>query len=127
MRNSKSGFYGLPVEIISDPNDEKYVTTDSDLMFIDHKGMEWFVPRGYKTDGKSVPKIFWQIAGTPYAPDTLPAAIIHDWYCDKKVRSHKRTHQVWCEMLRHLPKVGMIRRKYLCLAVKWFGPKWDNK
>lgn len=41
------------------------------------------VPKGYITDGASVPRIFWFIY-PPNRPDYLPAAIIHDYLCDKE-------------------------------------------
>jgi hypothetical protein len=39
------------------------------------------VPKGYITDGASIPRIFWSFY-PPNRPDYLPAAIVHDHLCD---------------------------------------------
>jgi hypothetical protein len=123
----KRGFYGLPMKLKSDPNEKRHVYTKSDLFYVDKNGLEWFVPRNYKTDGKSVPAVFWVVVGTPLAPDTLPAAVVHDYFCEYKTRPSKRVHEVWGEMLEDLPNVGWFRRKTMNWAVRWFGPRWKVK
>jgi hypothetical protein len=40
------------------------------------------VPKGYKTNGADIPRIFWSIY-PPNRSDFLPAVIIHDYLCDK--------------------------------------------
>lgn len=39
------------------------------------------VPKGYKTNGADVPRIFWSFF-PPYRSDYLPAVIVHDYLCD---------------------------------------------
>lgn len=39
------------------------------------------VPEGYRTNGASIPRIFWSIF-PPNKSDCLPAVIIHDYLCD---------------------------------------------
>ncbi|MBE3607066.1 DUF1353 domain-containing protein [Campylobacter sp. RM13119] len=41
------------------------------------------VPKGYKTDGANVPRIFWSIF-PPNSPEYLSAIVIHDYLCDRK-------------------------------------------
>lgn len=40
------------------------------------------VPKGYITDGASIPKALWSFVGSPYSPRFMTAAIVHDWHCD---------------------------------------------
>ena len=40
------------------------------------------VPEGFRTDGASVPRLFWWLF-PPNRTDYLPCAIIHDFLCDK--------------------------------------------
>jgi hypothetical protein len=37
------------------------------------------VPKGFITDGASVPKVLWSLGWTPFAKDTLEAAVVHDY------------------------------------------------
>lgn len=123
----KRGFYRLPIRAEFDPNDPKYIETQSDLFYVDKNGIEIFVGAGYRTDGKSVPKWFWSIVGHPLAPNTLPAAIIHDYLCETELFDSKRVHQIFDEALKDLPKVGFWQRTALVLAVKTFGPRFKAK
>lgn len=40
------------------------------------------VPKGYLTDGASIPQPLWSLIGSPYLPEFITAAIAHDWCCD---------------------------------------------
>ena len=39
------------------------------------------VPKGYKTNGANIPRIFWSIF-PPNSPEYLSAIIVHDFVCD---------------------------------------------
>lgn len=41
------------------------------------------VPKGYITDGATIPRLLWFIY-PPNRPDYLPAAIVHDYLCDEE-------------------------------------------
>lgn len=40
------------------------------------------VPRGYLSDGASVPRILWRLLSPPIDPVTLTPSIVHDWLYD---------------------------------------------
>lgn len=40
------------------------------------------IPRGYAFDGASIPRALWWLIGSPFEPDLMLAACVHDWYCD---------------------------------------------
>lgn len=40
---------------------------------------------GYKTDGASVPRVFWQLF-PPFRPEYFTAAVIHDFLCSRALR-----------------------------------------
>ena len=42
------------------------------------------VPKGYKTNGANIPRIFWSLF-PPNKSDFLPAVIVHDYLCAKKL------------------------------------------
>jgi len=57
------------------------------------------VPKGYKTNGADIPRIFWSIY-PPNRSDFLPAVIIHDYLCDKG--EYKRADDLFEECLKEL-------------------------
>jgi hypothetical protein len=40
------------------------------------------IPKNFRTDGASVPRVFWCIY-PPNRTDYLPCAVIHDYLCDR--------------------------------------------
>lgn len=45
--------------------------------------MHWVsIPPGYYFDGASIPRWLWSFIGSPFEPDLMTAACVHDWYCD---------------------------------------------
>lgn len=38
------------------------------------------LPKGYVTDGASIPRVFWSLY-PPYKPEWLTAVVIHDYLC----------------------------------------------
>ena len=46
-------------------------------------GIEVCVEKGFITDGQSVPWYAWWFAGVPQDSRVLPAAVIHDWFCEE--------------------------------------------
>ena len=39
------------------------------------------IPAGFEFDGATIPKAAWAIIGSPFQPDFMVAACVHDWYC----------------------------------------------
>lgn len=48
------------------------------------------VPKGYRFDGASIPKLFWSFVGNPFEADLVEAACVHDFYCDNATVYHDR-------------------------------------
>ena len=40
------------------------------------------VPKGYSSNGASIPRWFQPIVGRPWESEYAEAALVHDWYCD---------------------------------------------
>ncbi len=87
------------------------------------------VPRGFVSDGASVPKLLWNI----YPPfgKYLEAAIVHDWYC---VLGHKGESPIDYKMAAELFKEAMKvcgvskwRRNKMYWAVRLGGPKFQAR
>ena len=56
------------------------------------------IPKGFTTDGASVPRIFWSIF-PPNRTDYLPCAIVHDFLCD--LQEYKKADKCFLECLKH--------------------------
>lgn len=37
------------------------------------------VPAGFRTDGASLPRLLWPVLGSPFSPELIDAAIVHDY------------------------------------------------
>lgn len=91
------------------------------------------VPKGYRTDGASVPRIFWSLF-PPNRTDYLPAAIIHDYLTD--LEEYRKADDYFSEIFNelHIDKfskffmVGAVRLYHLLrYGVKWWGePTYKN-
>ena len=42
-------------------------------------GKVFAVPAGFHYDGASIPAVAWQAIYTPFSPDVMGAALVHDW------------------------------------------------
>ena len=57
------------------------------------------VPKGYRTNGANIPRIFWGMY-PPNRSDFLPAVIIHDYLCDKE--EYEKADDLFERCLREL-------------------------
>lgn len=96
-----------------------------DLTYIDPSGGTWTAQKGFLTDGASIPQVFWSIVGGPFDGPYRNAAIIHDWYCDKKGKRWQDVHRIFYYASR-AAGVGDIKAKILYAAVMFGGPRWGR-
>lgn len=97
--------------------------TKSALRYTDPNGWVWEAKKGLETDGASIPKWAQWYTGGPYDKSFLKAAVVHDHYCDRHVRSWWRTHRAFYYMLVDLG-VPIEKAKVMYYAVFVGGPKW---
>ncbi|HDZ5006192.1 TPA: DUF1353 domain-containing protein [Campylobacter jejuni] len=55
------------------------VISDYAFSLTNYKGI---VPKGFKTDGASIPRLFWSFF-PPFKSEYFSACVIHDWLCEK--------------------------------------------
>ena len=72
------------------------------------------IPKNFRTDGASVPRIFWSIF-PPNRTDYLPCAIIHDYLCDKG--EYKKADKYFKECLKEI-SVSKFTRYVFYYAVR---------
>lgn len=91
--------------------------------FVDATGLGWQARKGLLTDGASIPPWAQPLVGGPFEKAFIKAAIIHDHYCDRRVRPWRQTHRVFYDALlkSDVPK-GKAGIMYFAVMVG--GPKW---
>lgn len=94
---------------------------ESDLL-----GKTIAVPKGFISDGASVPQVFWSI----YPPfgRYLEAAVVHDWYCVQGQMGRSpidsvQAAKVFLEAME-VCKTPKWKRLKMYWAVRVFGPKF---
>lgn len=105
-------------------SDGRHMRLVKPFAFVDHRGLPWIVPSGAVTDGASIPSPFWSIVGGPFEGKYRDAAVIHDYYCDVRVRPWQMTDRVFYEAMI-VSGVSQREAKILYMAVVYGGPRWD--
>lgn len=106
---------------------DKYeAITNGEFTFTDSKGISWPVPKGYVTNGASVPRAYWSLFGSPLTSDYTVPVILHDYHAALRQRSPDEVNRMFYEALR-AAGVGEQKSKVLFYAVSQFGPHWEAK
>lgn len=91
-------------------------------MIIVVSGKTWRVPKGFVTDGASVPRLLWRIA-TPMSGAHAEAAVLHDWLysldCLIKL-THKEADAIFLEAMKVMGTTFVVRNT-LFTGVDVFG------
>jgi hypothetical protein len=106
-----------------DPEGRSF-TLDEPFGYIDPSGTRWQAEKGLVTDGASIPWPLWSIVGGPFEDKYRRAAVIHDFYCDRKYRAWERVHRVFYDAMI-TAGVSPVKAKMMYYAVWRFGPRWS--
>lgn len=98
-----------------------------DFGFVDSTSTGWQTNAGDPTDGASIPPELQWIVGGSFDKKFVPAAVIHDRYCDWR-RAHrvypwKATHRMFYQALL-ATGVKNAKARLMYYAVYTFGPRW---
>ena len=98
----------------------------SQFRFHDPNGLEWRVPPSVKVDGASIPQPFWSFIGGPFSGPYVNASVVHDYFCEVKVRTAYDTHKnFYYGMLAS--DVKMWKAKFMFWVVRTFGEDWKTE
>ncbi len=86
------------------------------------------VPKGFHTDGASIPRIFWTMIGGPARSAFMEAAVLHDWLYVKDSNpeyghpevDRKEADDIFYGLLKK-NRVHPVRSWLMWLAVRSFG------
>ena len=83
------------------------------------------VPRGFITDGASIPRFFWRVLGHPYDGRVIRAAVRHDWaYSTGSVPRAVADREFYDNLCRD--GNGWLRARLFFLGVRLFGRRHYN-
>jgi hypothetical protein len=78
------------------------------------------IPRTFPSDGATIPRPLWPFVGSPFSPDSLEAAVVHDYLYSMALGTRKDADKLFHKMLRQ-GGVGRLRAGLMWLAVRLFG------
>lgn len=119
---AQAQFDGKP--LVTMDEDGRTLILERAFSFKDAAGKTWRVPKGTRVDGASIPKVFWSLIGGPLEGQYRNASIIHDYYCDTKLRAWKDVHRNFYEGMI-VGGVAESKAKLMYFAVYKFGPRWE--
>lgn len=90
-----------------------------------HTGQYHRIPSGFTTDGASIPRLFWRVIDTPFSPDIIAAAIIHDSLYSTGCVSRKVADEEFSRRLKE--KNGRIKSFLMWIGVRLGGWLCFNK
>jgi hypothetical protein len=112
------------VEIVPAPTGGRIFKLAGDLWYRTDilTDMPWIcVPRGYESDGASVPRLFWRFF--PPSGQYTGAALVHDWLCDERPCTAQQAAAIFDEAMIDLGVPARVRWP-MVKAVRWFGPRF---
>ncbi len=91
--------------------------------FVDSNSVHWDVSSGYISNGASIPPTLWPVVGGPLDGPYRDAAVIHDYYCDKRTRSSDDTHRMFYEAaVARGTSPNIASTMYM--GIIFGGPRW---
>lgn len=126
--NVSAGSYKGQVKVLFvEPKrpDDRNVQLLEPFGYKDSKGVDWDVPAGYVSDGASIPWSLWSFIGGPYDGPYRDAAIIHDYFCEMKLRTWEDTHAMFLEaaIKRGVPE---STAQTMYAGILYGGPRWPK-
>lgn len=99
---------------------------NNDFGFFDGASL-WLAKKDDRTDGASIPSVFWVLIGHPFNTNYIEAAVVHDHFCQKgkQTRTWQDTHRMFYSALVATNRLDYITAKAMFYAVYLFGPRWD--
>lgn len=106
------------------PSERVYALNASIKVQIDGTTLD--IPFGFKTDGASIPRFAWITTGTPFAPEHIRAAVIHDWLYQSGTTNRSRADWYFWMLLR-ADGVSAYQAWKMYWALRLFGwLAWRN-
>lgn len=109
---------GLPVVLCLEDDGTTVVRTLRPLYYQTALGLV-VVPENFRSDGASMPRLFWRLIGHPFQMQYLREAILHDWLYRTQPCSRALADRIFYELLAG--KVKPWRRKLIYMGLRLGG------
>ena len=106
-------------------DDGRRVRLKSSFAYVDPSRRRWDVPQDAIVDGASIPRMLWTLIGGPFEGKYRNASIIHDWYCDLRLRPWQQVHRMFFDAMI-TSSVSAGKAKLLYAGVYMCGPRWSK-
>lgn len=111
--------------VLSDDITKEFKKALTKDFFFSINGKTYIIPKGFRTDGASIP--WWLIwLYNRFDPDVLNSAVIHDWFYYNGFFTRARTDKIFLACMRY-EKVRPSKRRAFYRAVRLFASKPWNK
>lgn len=117
-----------PTMIPPEPGETDWELAD-DWTF-EYGGSSYRLPKGFRTDGASIPRFLWRVCGTPLEVPRLYAALVHDFLYSGGDASVSRCE---ADMIFRDIQIALGRPRWKCYVEYWalraFGGShwWENQ
>jgi len=91
-------------------------------IFFDFDEFSVTIPKGFSTDGASIPLLFWTVLGlNPYSPRLLTAAVVHDALFTDVLFANQHLPDLAMNRIMKDHGLGLFRRSLIIAGLKLFG------
>jgi len=105
--------------------DGRLMTLLQDAAYKDPNGRIWYVDKGHKVNGLSVPWFLWRVQ-PPFVGRARNASVFHDVHCDLKAFPSPEVHMMFYNIMR-MDGVNRVQAFDRWLMVRLFGPRFPGK
>ena len=99
MKSYPLDMQALPVSPYKRADGETVVVLYAEMAYYTYKGII-VVPKGFESDGCSMPRFFWRLFGHPFDMQYLREAILHDWLYKMQMFNRKTADTIFREELQ---------------------------
>ena len=90
---------GLPLIFYKRHDGETVAVLQTDMAYYTSKG-QIVVPKGFESDGCSMPRFFWRVFGHPFDMQYLREAILHDYLYKTQIFDRKAADLIFREEMQ---------------------------
>jgi hypothetical protein len=103
-------------------NERGNIITLKEELVVKWHGRMFVVPAGFESDGASVPRFLWNLISPQIAPETLRAAVAHDFLYREQVPgwTRKDADEMFYDLIRE-DGLSWWRSKLAYTGVRLFG------
>ena len=112
------------LELMADKGGRNFTLLNR-FRYVDSDKVTWVVPKGFSSDGASIPRVLWSIVGAPWDGEYRRAAVVHDYFFRQRKYESDVVHRVFYEAML-TDGVEPLKAKLMYYAVVRFNKRWHQ-